>query len=119
MAKDDIQCIIGELNLSKQLWLIVSIYRNPQQNIRYFLEQLTNILDFYSGKYVNIIIMGDFNADVSHPEMADFMSNFSLYNLIKKSTCYKSNEGRCIDLMLTTKMKSFQHSGTNVAGIGA
>ena len=116
-VNDDIQCIMGELNLRKQMWLIISIYRNPKQDISYFLENLTKILDFYSQKYENIIVMGDFNAETSQSDMTNFMLNFNLYNLIKTPTCYKSSEGKCIDLMLTTKKKSFQYSNTFETGI--
>ena len=117
VVNDDIQCIIGELNLRKQIWLILSIYKNPKQNTKYFLDNITNILDFYSNKYENIIIMGDFNEKVTQPDMVNFMSNFSLYNLIKKPTCYKSSEGSCIDLILTTQKRSFQFSNSYETGI--
>ena len=96
VVRDDIQCIVSELNLRNQKWLILSVYRNPKQNIKYFLDQIINILDFFASSFENNIVMGDFNAEVTQPDMLDFMSNYSLSNLIKHPTCYKSSEGRCI-----------------------
>ena len=44
IMNDDIQCIPIELNLRKQKWLILSIYRNPRQNLKYFLDKITKFL---------------------------------------------------------------------------
>jgi len=117
VVKDDIQCIVSELNLRKCKWLVLSIYRNPKQNLGYFLDEITNILDFYSNEYDNLIIMGDFNEEVTQFDMHNFISNFDLVSLLKQPTCYKSNNGRCIDLILTNKNRSFQKSGSYETGI--
>jgi exonuclease III len=117
VLNEDIQCIVSDLNLRKQKWLILSIYRNPKQNIRYFLDEITNVLDYYSSSYENIIIMGDFNEEITQSHMNNFLSQFSLYSLIKKPTCYKSSDGRCIDLILTNKNRSFQKSNSFETGI--
>ena len=117
VVKDEIQCIVSELNLRKQKWLVLSIYRNPKQRIKYFLEEITNILDFYSKEYENLIIMGDFNEEVVQTDLSNFMSNFKLFNLIKQPTCYKSSDGKCIDLILTNKNRSFQKSNSFETGI--
>lgn len=117
VQSDDIQCIVADLNLRKQKWLILSIYRNPKQDIRYFLDEIIKILDYYSSDYENLIIMGDFNEESNQSYMINFMSNFNLYNLIKRPTCYKSTEGRCIDLILTNKNRSFQKSNSYETGI--
>ena len=37
-----------EINVRKQKWLIISIYWPPKQNIKYFLENLVSIFDFYT-----------------------------------------------------------------------
>ena len=34
----------------------------------------------------------------------------NLYNLIKEKTCFKSQHGRCIDVILTNKKHSFMKS---------
>jgi len=117
VSNDDIQVIITELNLRKIKWLNLYIYRNPKQNLRYFLDEITKILDFYSSTYDNFIIVGDFNEEITQSDMKHFISLFSLYNLIAQPTCYKSTDGRCIDLILTNKKRSFQRSNSFETGI--
>ena len=42
---------------------------------------------------------------------------FSLNNLIKVKTCYKSATDSILDIMLTNKMRSFQKSSTATTGL--
>ena len=56
-----IQIIIFELNLRKEKWLVVSVYKPPAQDATYFLNWLSQIIDFYSVMYEKQIIIGDFN----------------------------------------------------------
>ena len=58
----DVQIIPFELKLHKEKWLVVSSYRPPKQNLSYFLEHLSNLLDFYN-TYDRCIITGDFNSE--------------------------------------------------------
>ena len=59
----DIENICVEVNLRKQKWLIIGIYRPPSMNTTYFFNHLSRITDFYSSKYDRIVLMGDFNAE--------------------------------------------------------
>ena len=43
----DVQAIPVEINLRKRKWLHVAIYRPPSQNLAYFLNKLSDLLDFY------------------------------------------------------------------------
>ena len=113
-----IECLTLELNLRKSKWLLLSIYRNPSlQKLKPFLEELTKVLDHYGGTYENILIFGDFNEEISEKNMSDFLDAFSLKSLIKKPTCFKSEKGRCIDLILTNRPLCFKNSGSYETGI--
>jgi len=112
----DIQIIPMEINLRKRVWLILNIYRNPTQNIAYFLENVYESILFYS-KYENIIIMGDFNLEPDNPELAYFMESNSLYNHMKSKTCWKSSAGTCIDLILSNRKYSLMHTSTVETGL--
>ena len=68
----DIQAIPVELNLKKQKWLIISIYRPPKQCLSYFLEEISNLLDMSIKTYENIVLMGDFNAEPSNIKLKYF-----------------------------------------------
>ena len=50
-------------------YVIFSIYRPPKQSINYFLNSLSERLDFYSKQFENNCILGDFNAKPSNPRL--------------------------------------------------
>ena len=45
------------------------------------------------------------------------LDRHKLYSMVKKPTCFKTTEGRCIDLFLTNKKHSFKHTHTFETGI--
>ena len=61
-TSDKLYCAKGysnlpfELNLRKEKWMFMCIYRPPAQNKKYFLENLSMIVDLYSSIYDNHII---------------------------------------------------------------
>ena len=114
---DDIECGIVEVNLHKKKWILFGIYRSPSQNTSYFLDELGKAINHYSSHYENIIALGDFNLAVEHGEMKTFMEIFHLKNLIKVPTCFKSENPKCIDLILTNKHHTFQNSNTMETGL--
>ena len=113
----DIQCISIELNMHNRKWLIMFVYRNPKQDLNYFLDELANIMDFYSRNYENFIIVGDFNETCLNTKLSSFMTTQSLKSLITTPTCFKSDDGRCIDLILTNRPSFFQKSNTFETGV--
>ena len=50
--------------------------------------------------------MGDFNCTVLNPTMVEVLENFQMTSQISIPTCYKSQQGSCIDLILSHS-KSF------------
>ena len=61
--------------------------------------------------------MGDFNAVSSNSIISAFKEECDLDNLIKTSTCFKSKNGTYVDLILTNRKFSFQHSQSFQTGI--
>ena len=51
---DSIQAVPFEINLRKEKWLVISIYRPPSQNSEYFLNNLTVMIDFFADTYDNL-----------------------------------------------------------------
>ena len=45
------------------------------------------------------------------------MNGYALKNLIKEPTCFKSENPRCIDLILTNRYRSFQNTATVETGL--
>ena len=51
-----IQAIPFEINLRKEKWLMISIYRPPAQDSVFFLDSLTKIIDVFADKYDNYLL---------------------------------------------------------------
>ena len=93
-------------------------YNPHKDNIAYFLSHVSKELDQYLPSYENILLMGDFNSCMSEITMQDFCEMYSFENLVKGPTCYKNPlNPSSIDLMLTNKKSSFQHSMTLETGL--
>ena len=59
----DIEGIFVELNFRKVKWLLFGTYHPPNQNNKYFFENLGTALDVYIGKYDKFVLAGDFNIE--------------------------------------------------------
>ena len=113
----DIQMIPVEVNIKKQKWLVIAIYKPPSQCKNYFITELTKILDKCRGSYENTVILEDFNMQPTYQILETFLKDNSFANLIKSNTSFKLKPGSCIDLILTNKPKHFQNSGVMETGI--
>ena len=107
----NIQIIPFELNLRKDKWLFVSIYKPPLQNNQYFVSILSDLLDFYSNEYDNNEVFGDFNLKPSSPCMLHVMNSQNFVSLIKNKTCFKGT-GSFIDLMLKNRKYSSKNTSS-------
>ena len=110
-CEKEIEGFYVELSTRKTKWLLSCSYNPNKNNINKHLEILSTNLALYSSKYENIIVIGDFNVGVDNSSMQTFCDTYDLASLIKNPTCFKNPESpTCIDLILTTKPRSFQHS---------
>ena len=98
---NDIQVIMFELNLRKEKWMFMCIYRPPKQNNQYFLDNVSSISDHYSSIYM----------EPNCSALTSFMQSFNLLNLIKSNACFKGKSSR-IDLVLTNRKYCFTHLST-------
>ena len=113
----DVQIIPVEVNLRKVKWLVISIYRPQKTKLEYFLHYLSEILHFYSSFYDNVLINGDFNSEVTEPKMSEFIDENSLYSHHSLKTCWKSENGSSIDLILSNRKFSLQLTGAAELGV--
>ena len=102
----------------------MSVYRPPSSsNIDTFFTELTISLSKAVNKFDNLIIMGDFNIDITKEDCSGFdkleelCDTFNLTNLIKSETCYINNHKSTIDLFFTNKPLSFQGTSTTETGL--
>ena len=113
---NSIQAIPFEINLRKEKWLVISIYRPPSQDSVFFLNSLTKIIDVFADKYDNYLIMGDFNLESGNTILTNFLDSNNLTNLIKTNTCFKG-KGSSIDLVLTNRKYSFKNTSSYETGL--
>jgi exonuclease III len=113
----DIQVLPVELNFRKCKWLLLSIYKPPRQDLKYFLSVLSDAICYYSSTYENIMIIGDFNCTPDSTILKDFLDNCDLSNVMHKKTCWKSKAGTCIDLILTNKKYSLMQTDALETGL--
>ena len=65
------------------------IYRKTQVALQlYFLNSISDMLDYYSNYYEYKVIFGDFNMNPVKPEMNAFLNTDNRTNLI--SSCYRT-----------------------------
>ena len=115
---NDVEGIFIEITIRKLKWLIVGGYNPHKETISYFLNHIGNQLDKHLQSYENLMLLGDFNSEMTEKEMIDFCEIYNLQNLIKDPTCYKNpSNPSSIDVILTNKKSSFVDSMTIETGL--
>ena len=70
-----IEILFFELNLRNRKWLVCCSY-NPHKNlIKEHLRVLTEGIQFYSKDYENILLMADYNAEITETKYVIFLRN--------------------------------------------
>ena len=84
------QAVPFEINLGKNKWLVISVYRPPNQNSQCFLNELDKTIDCFSVSCdIHVLVIGDFNLE---PSTGLLKHSNALYNWIKMNTCFKAKE---------------------------
>ena len=106
------------MRISNKKWLFFGIYNPQKSQISSFLSALSENLCHYLPLYDNVLLIGDFNSEISEKEMEEFCSLYDLKSLIRTPTCFKSDTNpSCIDLILTNRLNCFQNSSTIETGL--
>ena len=85
--------------MPKKKWYILFAYQPLDTNKTIFFNETHITLNKILGKYDNILLAGDLNIEgiktgsVSSNHQSDVKDVFNLTNLIKKPTCFKSQDG--------------------------
>ena len=111
------EIIFLQITSRTRKWLVIGLYKPPNQKEEYFLKNLGVVLNNYLSKCKHSILLGDFNLATSKKYLADFMKLFNLESLINTPTCFQPEKPDCIDLILTNKNKLFKNSQTFELGI--
>ena len=114
----DIEIIIIELNINKIKWLVCGCYHSPSQSDEYFFYHLGKVLDNFSTKYDRFVLLDDFDVKESETILSEFLNAFNAKNIVKNKICFKRIENpSCVDLIITDKPGSFQHTNVFETGI--
>ena len=91
------------------LLLLFCCYSLYKHLIKDYLLQIKNGIDFYSKFYENIILLGEFNADISDSLVDSFCAIYLLKSFFKGPTCYKNPDNSTyIDLILSNSSMKYQ-----------
>ena len=113
-----IECIFFEINLRKIKWILMAGYNPHKDIISNFLSNVSKKLDQYMKNYDNVILIGDFNSEMSENAMIEFCEMYDLQNLIKEPTCFKNVDNpSSIDVILTNRKENFQKSSAIEIGL--
>ena len=82
-----------------------------------FLLHLEKARNFFSAKYENITLIGDFNMQPENKTLKDFCDLNQLEHVILKLTCYKGKTPSTIDLIITNHKTGFMKSDTCQTGL--
>ena len=113
------ELIAIEIHQKKNRWLFLGIYKPPSQSDNGFTNRLSSIIDCYSPKYENLILIGDFNLSSENQHLDALIQSYNLNNLINKPRCFQPNTPTCIDLIITNKKNLFKLSNTFGTGISS
>ena len=114
----DIEIIILELNINKIKWLVCGFRHPLSQSDEYFFSHLGKVLDNFSTKYGGFVLLGDFNVQENETILSEFLNTYNAKKIIKNKTCFKIIENpSCVDLIITIKPGSFQHTIVLETGI--
>ena len=114
----NIENILVNINLRSKEWLISGSYNPNVGLIQNHPTNLSKNLDFYSSKYENFIVIGDFNAEMTNNYLEEFWVSYNLKYLIKQPTCFKNpDNSTLIDHILTNHPKIFHSSSVYETGL--
>ena len=89
----------------------------PFQNDSYIFNSFDKALDTCS-RYDNVLLVGDFNTEISEQHIESFLYIHEFCNLVKQKTCFKNIQNpSCIDLLLINNIYPFQQTITIYTGL--
>ena len=118
VCNNDIECLSIELNVSDDKIILLGLYKNPKTDPvlfkRFFKETCEEICESHE----NVVIIGDLNFNMLQDNiLSSIIPTFSLTNVIKDATCFKSQQPTLIDVMLVTKRRKIIKGFSENVGI--
>ena len=118
-VSSDVEMMTIEFHQMKRKWLLMGVYKPPNQSDSEFAEEIITTFDHYVPSYENIILLGDLNITTENLHLNNLIQIFNLNALIKAPTCYQSHNPTCIDNILTNQKALFNLFKTSETGLSA
>ena len=96
-----IENLLVEIHLRSKKWLISCSYNPHLNSIQKNLAQLSKKFDFYSSKYENLIVIADFNAEMTNTHIEKFCHCILLWKHITPNRILKSYNTEITRTLLT------------------
>ena len=90
MHNSTIEGFFIKLRLRKKKWLLCCSYNPHWRFISNHLIDIGRNLNLLSTNYDNILMLGDFNAEVENNFLKEFCDLYGMKSLIRIPTCYKN-----------------------------
>ena len=115
---EDIKDLFVEIVIEKSKWLFCCLYNPHKSMITCHVQETGKGLEFYASHYEKILLMGDFNSEMSEASKNSFCNLYSLKCLVQEPTCQKNSERPyCIDLFLSKCENHFLKTDTLETGL--
>ena len=75
------------------------------------------MLEHYCRHYKSLISIEDFNYEIDGDVISSFVDNYNLNSLVRSPIFFKSDNPRCLDLILTNRNRSFQSTVVRETGL--
>ena len=112
-----VECMVIEAFLKREKVIFIFVYKPPCVANDRLIVQLSKMLDKYLSEVKSVFIIGDININLQcmPKPFQDFMCGYSLCNVVKEPTCFKSvSNPTLIDVILTNTPRRLA-SHVNVA----
>ena len=70
-----------KIHQNKRRWIFIGIYKPPSQSDNELTNRLSLIIAYYSPKYENLILIGDFNLSTGNQHLDALIQAYNLNNL--------------------------------------
>ena len=107
-----VQCLSVQLVIDKNRYTLIAIYKNPKCTDMVFEQHFEKIYDEVTGTGYESILIGDLNFNMIQPDcfLHDLCDRYSLTNLVKSPTCFKSENPTLIDVILVSNKNMYMRS---------
>ena len=114
-SENDIEICAVKLHILSRTIIIITVYRSPNGNIAYFLNNVEAALNQIYNNTVDIILCGDFNInylsdDQNKEALNSLLTSYSLYSIIDFPMRIHINSHTMIDNIFINKFKNENYS---------